>query len=67
MIEVLLKALDRLTEPVAILALVLIFANVILVRSVLRHIPEFTRTLGSLVTIIEHLLYDNRKDDDEIP
>lgn len=62
--EIFLKALDKLTEPVAVLALLLMVVVIILVRSVTRHLPELNRTLGRQATILEHLVYNHREDDE---
>ena len=62
-----LKALDRLTDPVSILALLLMIVVVILVKSITRHLPELNRTLGKQAAILEHLVYNNERDNDESP
>ena len=62
--EIFLKALDKLTEPVAVLALLLMVVVIILVRSITRHLPELNRTLGRQATILEHLVYNHREDDE---
>ena len=65
MTEIFLRALDKLTEPLAIIALLLMLVVIILVRSVTRHLPELNRTLGKQATILEHLIYDIRRGDDD--
>jgi len=61
--EIFLKALDKLTDPVSILALLLMIVVVILVRSITRHLPELNRTLGKQATILEHLVYNQNRED----
>ncbi len=63
MTEIFLKALEKLTDPLAIIALLLMIVVIVLVRSVTRHLPELNRTLGKQATILEHLVYDNNKKD----
>ena len=64
MTEIFIKALDRLTEPLSIIALLLMVVVIVLVRSVTRHLPELNRTLGKQATILEHLVYNLEKDDE---
>ena len=64
MTEIFLRALDRLTEPLSIIALLLMIVVIVLVRSVTRHLPELNRTLGKQATILEHLVYNLEKDDE---
>ena len=65
MVKVFLHAIDRLSEPLAIIALLLMFVVIILVRTLTRHLPELNRTLGKQATILEHLVYDMRERQDE--
>ncbi len=69
MTTVLLKALDRLTDPLAIITIVLVGVVVLLVRNLTRHLPELNRTLGRQISILEYLVYqhDNKIDQDEQP
>jgi len=63
MTEIFIKALEKLTDPLSIISLLLMVVVVVLVKSVTRHLPELNRTLGKQATILEHLVYDNKKDD----
>ena len=61
------KALDRLTDPVSVLALLLMIVVIILVRAITRHLPELNRTLGRQATILEHLVYNHDREDGDGP
>lgn len=58
MAEIFIKAIEKLSDPIAILALLLMVCVLFLVRAVTRHLPELNRTLGRQATILEHLIYD---------
>jgi len=65
MTEIFLKALEKLTDPLSIIALLLMIVVIVLVKSVTRHLPELNRTLGKQATILEHLVYNSKKGDDQ--
>jgi len=65
MYQIFLKALDKLSDPLAIIALLLMVLVIVLVRSVTRHLPELNRTLGRQATILEHLVYNQSQGDDQ--
>jgi len=64
MTEIFLKALEKLTDPLSIIALLLMIVVIVLVKSVTRHLPELNRTLGKQATILEHLVYNSKKGED---
>ena len=65
MTTVLLKALDRLTDPLAIITIVLVGVVVLLVRNLTKHLPELNRTLGRQISILEYLVYQHDSKNNE--
>jgi len=63
--EIFLKALEKLSDPLSIIALLLMVVVIVLVRSVTRHLPELNRTLGKQATVLEHLVYNQSQGDDQ--
>jgi len=62
--EIFLKALDKLTDPVAIIALLLMSVNLALVLAVIRHLPRLYETLGRQAAILEHLVYNHNSENE---
>ena len=56
--QIFIKALEQLTEPIAILALLLMVVVILLARTIAKQLPKINMTLGKLVTLIELLVYD---------
>jgi len=65
MIEIFLKAIDKLTDPLAIIVLLQMLVIIILARAIVKHLPELNRTLGRQATILEHLVYNQSQEDDQ--
>lgn len=60
--EIFLKAIEKLTDPIAIIAIVLMFLVVLLSITISRSLPKINMTLGKLTTLIERMVYDDSKD-----
>lgn len=60
------KALDKLSDPIAIIALLLMVMVIVLVCSITRHLPRIYKALGKQTAILNYIFYNqgnNRKDD----
>ena len=67
MYNVFIKAIEKLSDPIAILALCQMVVIIILVRTVIKHLSELNRTLGRQATILEHLVYNHKGGDNSEP
>jgi len=59
MVEIFTKALEQLTTPSAILALIAMAVVVMLARTISKQLPAINQTLGKLTALIERMVYDN--------
>lgn len=59
MVEIFTKALEQLTTPSAILALIAMAVVVMLARTISKQLPVINQTLGKLTALIERMVYDN--------
>jgi hypothetical protein len=63
-LQVFIKALDKLSEPVAIIALLLMVVVLFLTRTLAKQLPVINKTLGKQTTLIERMVYDDKRDRD---
>ena len=59
--EVFIKAIERLTDPMAIVLIVSMFANALLILTVVRILPKIHLILGKHTAILEFMLYGENK------
>ena len=59
MSEIFIKALERLTDPLAIISIVLLTGNIILVLAIVRYLSKISETLGKQAALLEYLVYQH--------
>jgi hypothetical protein len=58
--EIFLKAIEKLTDPLAIVLIVSMAANILLVVTVSRVLPKVYQVLGKQTALIEILVYGRK-------
>ena len=61
-LQIFLNALEKLTDPVSIIALLLMVVVLLLARTLARQLPIINKTLGKQTTLIERMVYDDKKE-----
>ena len=59
MVEVFKTALEQLTSPLAIIAIMLMFSNIVLILAFIRYLTSMSKNLGRLTATVEFLVYQN--------
>lgn len=63
--QIFLKALEKLSDPIAIIALLLMVVVLLLTRTLAKHLPVINKTLGKQTTLIERMVYDYKREQND--
>ena len=61
-LQIFLTALEKLSDPIAIIALLLMVVVLLQARAMAKHLPMLNKTLGKQTTLIERMVYDDKRE-----